>query len=279
MAPASIFGSLPKAAKASSLPTPAPASIFGVSADTAATEPPTTISVPTSEPRSTTNLDPVSSDSTSHAISSDKINKDSLTSGNDGDDDAASDTSSYISSSPSPSHVGISFSLQDGGRHSFLPARARFLAEQQNTKYTLRQHIDRQNFRGSGWQDRDDTGNYDPTSKYPFDDPKPKPKRQQHSKSEGHLDTGDELGESNLKKKKKLTYNQGRREGRSLVVTLKFHTENALNEFAHICFNNWSDNDVVETRPRSSLGLGDFGKDDALASRPNSVLLFFLGYM
>jgi hypothetical protein len=99
----------------------------------------------------------------------------------------------------------------------------RLIQEGNKRKYALRE-INRNNFRGSGWQDLDISGDYDPnikSNKVSFSQ-KIKPRKSMK------LEDGDDEPVSKRHQHRALNYEQGRKTGQSMAVKFKFSSENGL---------------------------------------------------
>lgn len=104
------------------------------------------------------------------------------------------------------------------------------ILQEGNKRYSLRD-TGRNTFRGSGWQDSDKSGNYYPDFK-PARSARPQKSRIRKIAKVDELDDGDFDSQApKLYQPKTLSYEQGRKNGRSMILRLKFSSGEGIEKF------------------------------------------------
>lgn len=114
--------------------------------------------------------------------------------------------------------------------HSRLSADWLQILQEGNKRYALR-NTDRSTFRGSGWHDTDKSGNFDPDQKH---ERSARLQRTMIRKTAKDGDLGDDdHGDQRPKfhQPKTLSYEQGRKNGRSMILQLSFSSEAGIEKF------------------------------------------------
>jgi hypothetical protein len=114
--------------------------------------------------------------------------------------------------------------------HSRLSADWRKILQEGNKRYPLRD-TDRNTFRGSAWHDTDKSGNFDP-------DQKPerfiRPQKTRIRKTVKVCDLGEDDYDNQttkLHQPRTLSYEQGRKNGRRMIIQLSFSSKEGIEKF------------------------------------------------
>jgi hypothetical protein len=121
------------------------------------------------------------------------------------------------------------YPASDSGRPTLSGDWLRILQEG-NKRYSLRE-TDRSNFRGSGWQDIDKSGTYDPDLKLAR---LAKPQRSRKTKAADERDLDDSDDDVPAPKRvqpRSLNYEQGRKNGRSMVLRLEISSKCGIKKY------------------------------------------------
>lgn len=118
------------------------------------------------------------------------------------------------------------------------------LLQNGNKKYPLRDK-DRTNFRGSGWLDLDETGNYDPTNEHKR---VARPVKVLKEVLVEHNDSDKEHANPKRHQPRTASYGYGRRTGRSHVVALNVKTPDGIEKLKVLTTNYQSSGEQVEAQ-------------------------------